>query len=246
MAERRMFSNKIIDSDAFLDMPLSAQSLYFHLCMRADDDGFLNNAKTIQRMVGASPDDLKLLIAKRFILTFPSGIVVIKHWRMHNLLRKDRYNETQYQQEKSELTLKENGAYTDKKPTDNQMATTWQPTDNQMATQVSIVEVSTVKDSVCNDIYINNNIQDTPTPAPTPTYSDLVKKYGQAFVDERVERSKQYKGTDNIETVAKWCEEDFNKARAKPKGKANTFNSFTQRNYNEQELEKRLIANGGG
>ena len=112
MAERRMFAKTIIDSDAFLDMPLSTQTLYFHLSMRADDDGFINNPKKIQRMIGASEDDLKLLIAKRFIITFESGIVVIKHWKIHNYLRADRYKETVYQEEKSLLKLKDNKAYT--------------------------------------------------------------------------------------------------------------------------------------
>lgn len=111
MAERRMFAKTIIDSDAFLDMPLSTQSLYFHLSMRADDDGFINNPKKIQRMVGASDDDLKLLIAKRFIIPFESGIVVIKHWRIHNYIREDRRKDTVYQEEMSRLTTKDNGAY---------------------------------------------------------------------------------------------------------------------------------------
>lgn len=132
MADRRMFTTKIVDSDAFLDMPLSTQALYFHLNMRADDDGFVNNPKKIQRVIGASDDDLKLLIAKRFILAFESGVIVIKHWRMHNLLRKDRYNPTQYQEEYKRLETKENGAYTEA------VATNWQPLGNQMATQVSI------------------------------------------------------------------------------------------------------------
>ena len=135
MAERRMFTTKIVDSDAFLDMPLSAQALYFHLNMRADDDGFVNNPKKIQRMIGASEDDLKLLIAKRFILTFESGVVVIKHWRMHNLLRKDRYHPTQYQDEMRLLCLKDNQSYTEQ---NNRLATTWQPNGNQMATEDSI------------------------------------------------------------------------------------------------------------
>ena len=87
MAEKRMFTQKIIDSDAFLDMPLSTQALYFHLNMRADDDGFINNPKRIQRTIGASDDDLKLLIAKRFVICFENGVIVIKHWKMHNTLR---------------------------------------------------------------------------------------------------------------------------------------------------------------
>ena len=97
MAERRMFAKTIIDSDAFLDMPLSAQALYFHLSMRADDDGFINNPKKIQRVIGGSDDDLKLLIAKRFLLPFESGVVVIKHWKIHNFIRTDRYKPTVYQ-----------------------------------------------------------------------------------------------------------------------------------------------------
>ena len=111
MAERRMFSKTIIDSDAFLDMPASTQALYFHLSMRADDDGFINAPRKIQRMVGASEDDLKLLIAKRFIIPFDSGIVVIKHWKIHNYIQKDRYHPTVYQDEMALLEVKENNAY---------------------------------------------------------------------------------------------------------------------------------------
>lgn len=111
MAERRMFAKQIVDSDAFLDMPLSAQALYFHLAMRADDDGFVNNPKKIQRMIGASDDDCKLLIMKRFVLAFESGVIVIKHWRIHNYIQKDRYKETAYQEEKAMLIVKDNKAY---------------------------------------------------------------------------------------------------------------------------------------
>ena len=111
MAERRMFAKTIIDSDSFLDMPLSTQSLYFHLSMRADDDGFLNNPKKIQRMIGCSDDDLKLLVAKNFIIPFESGVVVIKHWKIHNYIRKDTYTETKYKNEKSTLEMDENNAY---------------------------------------------------------------------------------------------------------------------------------------
>lgn len=112
MAERRMFAKTIIDSDAFLDMPLSSQALYFQLGMRADDDGFINNPKRIQRMIGASEDDLKLLMAKNFIIAFETGVIVIKHWKMNNYIQKDRYKETVYLEEKSRLDLKNNNAYT--------------------------------------------------------------------------------------------------------------------------------------
>lgn len=107
-----MFSKTIIDSDTFLDMPLSAQALYFHLSMRADDDGFINNPKKIQRMIGASDDDCRLLIMKQLIIAFESGVIVIKHWRLHNYIQKDRYKPTLYQNEKSTLELDESKAYT--------------------------------------------------------------------------------------------------------------------------------------
>ena len=112
MAERRMFAKTIIDSDMFLDMSLSTQALYFHLSMRADDDGFVNNPKKIQRMIGCGDDELKMLVAKKFIIPFESGICVIKHWRIHNYIRTDRYKETPYQEEKSQLILKDNNSYT--------------------------------------------------------------------------------------------------------------------------------------
>ena len=116
MAEKRMFARSLIDSDAFLDMPLSAQALYFHLNMRADDDGFVNNPKRITDYVGAASDDLKLLLAKRFIIVFDdSGVIVIRHWRLHNTLRSDRYHPTNYQAELSRLCIAENKAYTEQK-----------------------------------------------------------------------------------------------------------------------------------
>ncbi|WP_436673788.1 conserved phage C-terminal domain-containing protein [Lactiplantibacillus plantarum] len=112
MAQRRMFSKKITDTDLFLEMPLSSQALYFHLNMHADDDGFVANAKTIKRMTGASEDDLKILLAKQFIFSFESGVVVIKDWKIHNYIRKDTYNSTIYGDEKKELGEDANGAYT--------------------------------------------------------------------------------------------------------------------------------------
>ncbi len=137
MAERRMFAKTIIDSDAFLDMPLSTQALYFHLSMRADDDGFINNPKKIQRMIGASDDDLKILSAKNFIIPFETGIVVIKHWKIHNYIRGDRKHETKYTEELARLTTKENGAYTLSQGTeslpDNHMSVTCQSSDSQMS-----------------------------------------------------------------------------------------------------------------
>lgn len=111
MANKRMFTIKIVDSDAFLNMPLSTQALYFHLNMRADDDGFIGNPQRIMRMIGASEDDYKLLIAKSFLIMFDNGVIVIKHWRMHNTLSSGRYKETAYVSEKDMLRIKRNGAY---------------------------------------------------------------------------------------------------------------------------------------
>ena len=111
MAKKRMFSKQITDADAFMDMPLSTQALYFHLNMNADDDGFVNSPKRISRTIGASEDDLKLLIAKNFIIPFESGVVVVKHWKMHNTIQKDRYTPTVYTEEKSLLIEKDNKAY---------------------------------------------------------------------------------------------------------------------------------------
>lgn len=113
MAERRMFAKTIVTSDAFLDMPASARCLYFMLGMVADDDGFVNAPRSIMRQAGSSQDDMNLLIAKRFVLTFQSGVVVIKHWKIHNVIQKDRYKSTKYLEEKAQLTLDQNNAYTE-------------------------------------------------------------------------------------------------------------------------------------
>ena len=118
MAERRMIAKTIIDSDLFLDMPMSTQCLYFHLNMRADDDGFINNPKKIQRMIGCNDDDIKLLIAKNFIIPFESGVVVIKHWKIHNYIRMDKYKETLYKKEKSQLVTDKSKEYILGRPDD--------------------------------------------------------------------------------------------------------------------------------
>lgn len=116
MAERRMFAKTIVLSDAFLDMPLSARCLYFTLGMFADDDGFVNSPKGIMRQAGCSEDDMKVLLAKKFLLAFDSGVIVIKHWRINNYLRNDRYMPTKYIDEKAMLSEDENNAYTLSKP----------------------------------------------------------------------------------------------------------------------------------
>ena len=145
---------QIVDTDAFLEMPVSSQLLYFHLLMRADDEGFIANPKRIMKMTGIQEDDLKILMAKRFILTFESGVVVIKHWLIHNSIRMDRFNPTKYENEKNSLYLKENKAY-------SEVATERQPVGNQMAGQVKLSEVKLSKDNLTQE----SGLVDTkPTP----------------------------------------------------------------------------------
>ena len=112
MAQRRMFSPQIVESEEFLTMPVSSQALYFHLGMNADDDGFIQ-PKIIMRTTGANDDDLKVLLSKRFLLAFEGGVVVIKHWLIHNLIQKDRYHSTRFIDQKKLLLIKENKAYTE-------------------------------------------------------------------------------------------------------------------------------------
>lgn len=181
MAERRMFAKTIIDSDAFLDMPLSSQALYFHLSMRADDDGFINNPKKIQRMVGSSEDDLKLLIAKRFIIAFESGVIVIKHWKIHNYIQKDRYKPTLYQEEKSILTNKNNNSYT--------VETDCIHDGYSLETQVRLGKDSLVKASIGKE----RKVGETQLPSfPTPIHEIIFNQFGNItyqmwFRDSKIE-----------------------------------------------------------
>ena len=112
MAQRRMFSKKIVETDYFMEMSPTAKLLYFYLNMGADDDGFVGNPKMIKIVSGATDDDFKILVAKQFIILFESGVIVVKDWRIHNYIQKDRYNKTQYTDEKSQLIIEENGTYT--------------------------------------------------------------------------------------------------------------------------------------
>ena len=131
MAERRMFAKAVIESDTFLDMPVSARLLYFDLGMRGDDDGFVDSPKRIMRLTGASEDDLKLLVVKQFLIPFDSGVVVVRHWKIHNYVRPDRYKPTQYHDEKSLVTVGEAGVYElwlpSGIPNSNQVSTTCLP-----------------------------------------------------------------------------------------------------------------------
>ena len=144
MAERRMITKKVTDDDNFMSLSSSAQALYLHLNMAADDDGFNNQVTVSMFKAHASVDDLKALLEKRYIYQFENGVIVIKHWRMANALRKDRYTPTAFKEEMKQLGIKDNGSYTF---TGNQTATNWQPNGNQTATQDSIGKDSIGKDN---------------------------------------------------------------------------------------------------
>ena len=249
MAERRMFSKTVVDSDAFLDMPLSTQALYFHLSMRADDDGFLNNTKRIQRLIGATDDDLKLLIMKRFVIPFEDGIVVIKHWRMNNYLRKDRYTQTIYQEELAMLSVKEDGSYTLAEtsgiPDGNQCVTVGIPDGNQLATQVSIGKDRIGKVSIGSSI---NTACPEPEPAPDREqvisltlndrsefwiYGDQVEQWSQLFPAVDV--------LQELRKMKSWL--DSNPSRRKTKrGILRFVNSWLSREQDKGKLNYRTKA----
>ena len=225
MAERRMFAKTVIDSDAFLDMPLSTQALYFHLSMRADDDGFINNPKKLQRMVGCADDDLKLLIAKNFIIPFESGVVVIKHWKIHNYIRNDRYKETVYQEEKSKLNTKGNKAYTLNE-------TLGIPNGYQMGTQVRLGEVRLGEVSIEIE---EDSKSDKPPKPPRHKYGlynnvlltdddmEKLKEEYPADYQERIDRLSEYieskgaKYKNHLATIRAWDRRDKEKRPSQPK-----------------------------
>ena len=196
MSERRMFAKTIIDSDAFLDMPTSARLLYYDLGMRADDDGFVNSPKKIIRMTGASDDDLSVLIAKKFIIPFENGIVVIKHWRIHNYIRKDTYNETAYKEEKAMLILDENKSY--KLVESKRIQSVDEP-----STQVRLGKVSIGKDR------LDNNIPASEEKSSTASAKASKHKYGEyknvLLKDEELKKlQKEYQ---NWEELIKYLDE---------------------------------------
>ena len=222
MAERRMFAKTIIDSDVFLDMPLSTQALYFHLSMRADDDGFINNPKKIQRMVGGSDDDMKILIAKKFIITFDSGVIVIKHWKMHNYIQSDRYKSTVYLEEKAMLETSENKSYT---VAENQCIQSVSILDSQVRLGKDSIELG--KDSI---ELLDEPGGSKPAKHKYGEYNNVLltdeelEKLNNEFVDldQRIERLSEYiasKGTkykSHYATIKSWARKE---TEQKPKEK---------------------------
>ena len=245
MAERRMFAKTIIDSDAFLDMPMSARLLYYDLAMRADDDGFINSPKKIMRFVGASMDDLNILAIRKFIIPFDNGVVVIKHWRIHNYIRKDRYSETTYSEEKSLLEVDENRAYrlisdeknSEKMPTVNQRSTNGQPT------------VDAGKDRIGKD-RLGKEKEISPTRHKYGEYQNVLltdedlEKLKKEFLDwsDRIERLSAYMAStgksykNHLATIRNWARRDSKTPTAdvKPKGQA----SYDISEFERQNMSK--------
>lgn len=247
MAERRMFAKTIIDSDAFLDMSLSTQALYFHLSMRADDDGFVNNPKKIQRMIGSGDDEMKMLIAKKFIIPFDSGVCVIKHWRIHNYIQKDRYKETVYKEEKSHLLLKDNKSY--------------KYMDTPCIQDVSIPEtqVRIGKDRIGKDSLDKNNNKSlllfeelgfgSISPIILEDIKLLEKEYTETWVIEALKEANAA-GVRNLKYVIgilkNWKAKGFKAEKPQNKqqnkySKTSGFNNFEPREYDYDSLEKKLL-----
>ena len=192
MAEKRMFSLSVVDTDWFLDLPLSSQALYFHLNMRADDDGFVDSPKSIMRKIGANANDYQILVAKRFILEFESGVLVIKHWRMHNTIQRDRYKPTRFQDEYNQIQEKENKIYTEKE-NGNTMETLCIPSN------ISISKSKTnnkINNNDINIVYKKEHIE-------LLNYwneKDIIKHKMTKAISEQIEKSLKENTIDEIKT----------------------------------------------
>jgi len=227
MAERRMFAKTIVTSDAFLDMPMSARCLYFTLGMFADDDGFVNSPKSIMRQVGATQDDMQILIAKKFVLLFDSGVIVIKHWRINNYLRSDRYKETTYIEEKAELTVEDNGSYTK----NNDGIPVGIPMVDHCETQNSIG-----KDSIDKNIYGEfKNVK-----LKEEEFNKLKEKFPKDYKD-RIEalsvymRSKGKTYKDHYATILSWARKE---EREKPKViEPKKYKEFVKEDYEREDFK---------
>lgn len=252
MANRRMVNIRIIDSDHFLELPLSSQALYFHLLMRADDDGFINNPKRIQRLIGGSEDDFKLLVAKKYIITFDSGVIVIKHWRMHNYIKPDRYHETECKIEKSMLFEDQNKAYSLEEPQCIQNGTILEPGRNPRLGKVRLG-----KDSLNNNILPeqagqpkqenDNQASDETSYQGAREFTMLIKD-GEYVVTEKTIREfeKLYPDLDVVQELRKikaWCINNPSRRKTK-RGMSRFINGWMNRAYVQfvQEPKEREAA----
>lgn len=185
MAEKRMFSKKIIDTDWFMDMPASTQNLYFHLSMRADDDGFVASPKRIIKLIGASDDDYRVLIAKHFIIPFESGVCVISDWRINNYLRSDRYTETTYKEEKKMLSVNENGKYELGIPSGIPMVDTDIYLSNSKSNTISNTNIDNKENKHKYGEYNKVLLKDS-------EYNKLVEEYGEDNTKEAIRYLDEY------------------------------------------------------
>lgn len=245
MAERRMFAKTIIDSDAFLDMPMSARLLYYDLAMRADDDGFINSPKKIMRFVGASMDDLNILAIRKFIIPFDNGVVVIKHWRIHNYIRKDTYKETTYTYEKSLLEEDRNHAY---RLINSDKTELCQPSVNEPST-TRRRPVDAGKDRIGKD-RLGKEKEISPTRHKYGEYQNVLlsdddlEKLKKEFLDwsDRIERLSAYMAStgksykNHLATIRNWARRDSRTPTAdvKPKGQA----SYDISEFERQNMSK--------
>lgn len=219
-----MFSLKIVDSDLFLDMPLSSQCLYFHLSMRADDDGFVNNPKKIIKIIGANEDDLKILIAKGFVIVFEQGIIVITHWKINNFIRKDRYKPTLYENEVQSLSQTKNGMYIKEVGCHlvDQRLTSGQPSIDKVSIDKGRVEQDTPFSFYGE--YKNIRLTDE-------EYRKLKDKL-QGHTDMMIEKLSRYiKSTgktyqDHYVTILNWYEQDKDKLSQKKTRKIPTLEDY--------------------
>ena len=216
MAKKRMFNVDIVGSDAFLDLPHTAQALYFQLGMRADDDGFVGNPKTIQRIAGTKASDLELLIKKRFLLQFPSGVVVIKHWKINNDIKKDRYSPTVYTDEFQMLSTKENKAYTERNANVSTLDTEPGQNVSTLDTQYSIDKDRLDKNSIekekhahgffANVLLTDEELQKLS--AEIPEYEEYIEKLSH-YIESN---GKKYKS--HYATILMWHRKDCEKKPA--------------------------------
>ena len=209
MAEKRMFTKKITHSDDFISMPHSTQNLYFHLNMEADDEGFVNGVKRIMRTINSNEDDLKILIAKRFVLVFESGVIVIKHWKLHNTIRNDRIKPTEHTDEKMRIIEKENGVYTECQPSVNQVSTKCPPSIDKY----SIEEISIDKKRIEKNVYgefKNVKLSDE-------EYSKLEEKGLISTIEDLSYyiKSKGDKYKSHYATILMWEKSNYNQPQSK-------------------------------
>ena len=242
MAERRMFTKKVTDDDNFMALSSSAQALYLHLSMSADDDGFCNQVSICMFKAHASVQDLEALLEKRFIYQFENGVIVIKHWRMANALRKDRHQPTNFQEELAMLQIKDNGSYT------------WLPNGCQMVAE-RLPQDRIGKDSIGKDRVGEDSVEEIIT-APIPTtygdhnlvtlsdaeYQGLLNTYGKDITEDYIQRIDEYMYYNNkqypshYKTIIRWIEND-KKGGAYHKPKKSTFDKMEQRQETDYDRQ---------